>query len=164
MNRGNLRAAAPTLLALVCLYSFTPRAHAQHEGGHWVEASDPVAKELTDKERRWAELPCHPGDVIEEILADDFAGVSPEGEIYSKKDALAEHHPPVNQVHDCKLLNARVRAFAPGLAVVYGRETAIFKGPNGKDIERMLIWSDTWLKRDGKWQIISAQDMPAPHH
>lgn len=33
------------------------------------------------------------------------------------------------------------------------------KGKDGKEFLRCLVWTDTWLKRDGKWQIIAAQDV-----
>jgi hypothetical protein len=45
------------------------------------------------------------------------------------------------------------------LAVAYGNESSIRKGKDGKEFLRCLVWTDTWLKRDGKWQIIAAQDV-----
>lgn len=130
---------------------------------HWAEPGDATAKELIEMERKWAVLGCEQSDVIQEALADDFVGTAPDGKRYTKKDALSEHRPPNGSEHGCKLIDARVRFFAPGLAVVYGRESSIHKDPHGKEFERVLIWTDTWLKRNGKWQIIAVQDMPAQH-
>lgn len=149
---------------LACLVAITLPAIAQKSPeAHWAESGDPVAKELIEQERKWAELACQPSNVVQDALADDFVGTSPEGSRYTKKDALGEHRPPSGAVHGCKLIDARVRFFAPGLAVVYGRESSIHKDPHGKEFERTLIWTDTWLKRSGKWQIIAVQDMPAQH-
>ena len=36
------------------------------------------------------------------------------------------------------------------------------KDSNGKETKRCLIWTDTWLKRAGKWQIMAAQDTTVP--
>jgi len=44
------------------------------------------------------------------------------------------------------------------VAIAYGNESSIRKGKDGKEYLRCLVWTDTWLKRDGKWQIIAAQD------
>jgi hypothetical protein len=32
----------------------------------------------------------------------------------------------------------------------------------GKPMAHCLTWTDTWLKRDGKWQIIGVQDAQFP--
>jgi len=43
--------------------------------------------------------------------------------------------------------------------LVYGHETATRRSRDGKESTRSLIWTDTWLKRNGTWQIVAAQDM-----
>jgi hypothetical protein len=130
--------------------------------GRWADASDPVAKKMIEQERAWAEDDCTPSDVVKEALADDFVGTSPRGPIYDKKEATAKPNPPEPLARDCKLLSARVRFFGDSVAVIYGKETATYKDAKGQEKERVLIWTDTWMKRDGKWQIIAVQDMVAP--
>ena len=46
--------------------------------------------------------------------------------------------------------------------MVYGSETATQKDKGGKPVAHCLTWTDTWLKRDGKWQIIGVQDAQFP--
>ena len=48
------------------------------------------------------------------------------------------------------------------LAIAYGNESSIRKGKDGEENLRCLVWTDTWLKREGKWQIIAAQDTAVP--
>ena len=55
----------------------------------------------------------------------------------------------------------KVRFIGDNLAIVYGSESAILKTSSGKETTRSLVWTDTWLKRNGKWQIVAVQDMPA---
>jgi hypothetical protein len=129
--------------------------------GKWADANDPVAMQLIEQERKWAVLDCAPSNVIAESLAEDFVGTSPAGPIYNKADLLKEHGAPL-PTRDCKLLSARVRFYGANLAMIYGSETSIHKGPDGKEFDQSLIWTDTWLKRDGKWKIIAVQDMFAP--
>jgi len=51
-----------------------------------------------------------------------------------------------------------VHFFGEDLAVLYGSESRVEKDKKGTEPTRSLIWTDTWLKRDGKWQVIAAQD------
>ena len=83
-----------------------------------------------------------------DAMADDFVGTSPAGPLYTKAEALGEK--PGEPAHDCKLLSARVRFFGYSLAIIYGKETSIRKKADGKEYSRTLIWTDTWLKRNGK--------------
>jgi hypothetical protein len=46
--------------------------------------------------------------------------------------------------------------------MAYGSESAVSKAKDGKETKRCLIWTDTWLKRAGKWQIVAAQDTGIP--
>ncbi|MBV8281565.1 MAG: nuclear transport factor 2 family protein, partial [Candidatus Eremiobacteraeota bacterium] len=96
--------------------------------------------------------------IAQEILADDFQGTSPEGKRYTKQNAVASAQDTSNTARDCRLLDAKVRFFGESLAMVYGSESSVAKAKDGAEKSRCLIWTDTWLKRNGKWQIIAAQD------
>jgi hypothetical protein len=137
----------------------------------WAANNDPLAHKLIEAERTWATLSCLQRDKVvaassafaAEFVADDFVGTSPRGPLYTKLDMFPRHAPAVNPTErDCKLLSARLRYFGPDVAVIYGRESAVVKGPGGKAAPRTLVWSDTWLRRAGKWQIIAVQDMVPP--
>jgi hypothetical protein len=41
---------------------------------------------------------------------------------------------------------------------VYGSESSVAVLPDSKHERRCLVWTDTWLKRKGRWQIIAVQD------
>jgi hypothetical protein len=129
--------------------------------GTWATDTDADAKLMIEVERKWAVDDCVPTNVVEEYLADDFVGTSPDGPSYTKADMMKEHTVPL-AARDCKLLSAKVRYFGPTIAIIYGSETAIRKGADGKDFNHTLIWTDTWMKRNGKWQIIAVQDMVDP--
>lgn len=44
------------------------------------------------------------------------------------------------------------------VAIIYGTEHAIGKDKAHPDAKQCQAWTDTWLKRSGKWQVASAQD------
>ena len=149
----------------LCLCAFTVTALAQQS--HWATTDDPTAKYIIDSERQWAESGCNLNNIEAKILADDFQGTSPrDGSRYTKADILARNADKSPAETNCRLLDARVRFFSSGdgdnVAMVYGSETATQKDKGGKAVAHCLTGTDTWLKRDGKWQIIGVQDAQFP--
>ena len=144
-------------IALILLASLTVVA-ANTQQGRWAATDDPTAKFIVDAERKWAEAACTHNKITEEILADDFQGTSPEGNRYAKPEEVADAADSSKTARNCRLIEAKVRFFGDNLAMVYGSETATQKAKDGTEKPRCLIWTDTWLKRNGKWQIIAAQD------
>ena len=150
---------------VLCLCACTVTAIAQQS--HWATATDPTAKYIIDSERQWAESGCNFNNIEAKILADDFQGTSPlDGSRYTKAQVMAPNAGKSQAETACRLLDAKVRFFPSGgddnVAMVYGSETATQKDKEGKPLAHCLTWTDTWLKRDGKWQIIGAQDAQFP--
>ena len=134
---------------------------AQGQQSHWASAddnkNDKVAKYIIDMERKWAEGVCADNGVVASLLADDFQGTSTKGAHFTKADELKDEK-SARTAHDCGLDDAKVHFFGETLAVVYGREHAIGKDNSHPTAKVCQIWTDTWLKRDDKWQIIASQD------
>lgn len=127
---------------------------ASAQTSRWASADDKTAEWMISQERRWAETACDGNDIAQKILADDFQGTSPSGKRYSKPDTIGEKP----DARDCKLGEVKIRFFGDNLAIAYGSESRV-KTKDGKDSVETLIWTDTWLKRNGRWQIIAAEDL-----
>ena len=116
-----------------------------------------AAKAYIEKsEARWAEQSVtNDMSVIQEIIADDYIGVSSSSKVVTKEALLKD-------VSDDFVSNtldyADVHFFSDRLAVVQGKENWEMKG--GK--LGSYIWTDTWLCRNGRWQIIGSQDTSLP--
>jgi Domain of unknown function (DUF4440) len=145
-----------TILVLAMFASIAVVAHGQQ--GQWAAADNATATYIVDAERQWAEDACTHKKVTEKILADDFQGTSPDGKRYTKSDELADTSDLSKTARDCRLIDAKVRLFGDNLAMAYGSESSVRKMKDGSDKSRCLIWTDTWLKRNDRWQIIAAQD------
>ena len=130
-------------------------AYAQQS--RWAAADDQTAKYMIDMERKWAEGVCVDNGVIAGLLADDFQGTSTKGETYTKADELKDEK-SARTAHGCGLDEAKVHFFGDNVAVVYGREHAVGKDKSQPSAKVCQVWTDTWLKRGGKWQIVAAQD------
>ena len=144
-------------VAVLVIASITV-VHAHGQQGQWVAADNPAAKYMVDAERQWAEDACTHHKITDKILADDFQGTSPEGKRYTKSEEVADTSDLSKTARDCRLIDAKVRLFGADLALVYGSESSVRKAKDGTEQSRCLIWTDTWLKRNGQWQIIAAQD------
>ena len=141
----------------VIVLTLISAAAAPGQQSHWAPADDPTAKFIIDAERQWAEAACTHSKIASMIVADDFQGTSTEAKRYTKSEELADASGPIT-ARNCRLINARIRLFGENLAVAYGSESSIRKEKDGSEKPRCQIWTDTWLKRDGKWQVIAAQD------
>jgi hypothetical protein len=129
--------------------------------GRWAGPDDPTARWMIEQERLWADEACDRNGVTRTLVADDYVGTSPRGTVYTKADLVGV---PLSapRSHDCRLLEARVRFFGAETAIVYGYEFSVPASPEGAEVPQCLRWTDTWLKRAGRWQIVAAQDMRQP--
>ena len=130
-------------------------AYAQQS--RWSSADDKTAKYIIEMERKWADGACVDNGVVVGLLADDFQGTSTEGARFTKADELKDEK-GARTAHDCGLDEAKVGFFGDTVAVVYGREHAVGKDKSQPNAKVCQVWTDTWLKRGGTWQIIASHD------
>jgi hypothetical protein len=143
---------------LVFLGGFASPGFAQES--RWGAPGEETVKFIIAAEAKWANSACGPQPDLKEVIADDFQGTSPSGRRYGKKDAISTDMKALER--DCQLGEVRVRFFGDSIALAYGEESAVSKAKDGKESKHCLIWTDTWLKRAGKWQVVAAQDTKIP--
>src|SRR4030095_14143889 len=113
---------------------------------------------ILESERQWAESVAT-GDTsaIERILADDFIGVDPKGHLYTKQQMIDETRNAPKYFASNRLNDVKVRFYGT-TAIAQGSETWEKRsGERGR-----FVWTDTWLERNGQWQIVAAEDLIAP--
>jgi Domain of unknown function (DUF4440) len=126
-------------------------------GGEVPDSGKATVQWMIAQEKAWAEQSCGKPWVLSELLATDFHGTSPKGTRYDRPTEVPTYDPATFH-SDCRLLDADVRFFGDNVAVVYGSESSVAILPDSKHERRCLVWTDTWLKRKGRWQIIAVQD------
>ncbi len=94
---------------------------------------------------------------METLFADDFIGTDSEGKLYTKRDFIDFIKSAPAPFVSNKVNEVKIRFFG-NVAVAQGNET--FKLKNGA--AGRFFWTDIYLLRNGKWQIVAAQDMMAP--
>jgi len=116
-----------------------------------------VERYIVSSEEQWAKsVATNDASVVKRILADDFIWVL-DGKVFDKKAAVgfaaAGPGPFLSNEPDY----VHVRIFG-NTAIAQGSETWTKKGGRrGK-----FVWTDTWLERQGCWQIVNAQDTVVP--
>jgi hypothetical protein len=94
---------------------------------------------------------------VERILADDFLGVDPKGTLYNKAKMIADTHNAPQSFVSNRLNDVEVR-FYGDTAIAQGDESWERRsGERGR-----FVWTDTWIRRNGRWQIVAAEDLIAP--
>jgi uncharacterized protein DUF4440 len=138
--------------AILPLPSFSEQSHA---------AGDKAATYMVEMERKWAEGVCADNGVVAGLLAEDFQGTSPEGQRFTKADELKDEK-SARTARGCGLDEAKVHFFGDTVAIVYGSEHAVGKDKSQPNAKVCQVWTDTWMKRGGVWQIIASQDNRVP--
>lgn len=113
---------------------------------------------IRESESAWAEsVATGDGSVVQRILADDFIGVDPKGGLYDKAKMISETADGPKYFASNHLNEVKIR-FYGDMAIAQGNESWERKtGERGR-----FVWIDTWLRRDGRWQIEAAEDLIAP--
>jgi hypothetical protein len=120
-----------------------PALATQHDVERYIVAS----------EEAWAKsVATSDATVVRRILADDFVWVL-DGILLDKKTAVEEAAAGPGPFLSNEPDYVHVRFFGD-TAVAQGSETwTKTGGRRGK-----FVWTDTWVKRSGCWQIVNAQD------
>jgi hypothetical protein len=138
----------------------TVAAPSLAQDSRWGSSDEPTVKFMIASEAKWANGACSTQPDLGVFIADDYQGTSTTGHRYPKADVVADD--PNNKSRDCQLGDVRVQFFGDFTAVAYGSESRIQKAADGMEAKRCQVWTDTWLKRNGKWQIVAAQDTVIP--
>jgi hypothetical protein len=145
--------ARPFMIAVLLLLC-APLAHVQTDD----HASDIAYIRQAESESDLAESTVtNDVGVLERILADDFVGVDVDGSHYSKADGIKDYRTHPSEFVFNHLTEVEIR-FYGNAAVAQGNWGWKKKdGTTGK-----FVWTDTWIERGGKWQIVAGEDLVPP--
>ena len=127
--------------------------------------NNPSARQyILESERQWAESVAT-GDTsaLQRILADDFVGIDSKGRTYTKAQTIADTPKAPRYFVSNHLNEVKVR-FYGNTAVAQGSESWVRR--RGEPRRGRFVWTDTWINRNGRWQIVAAEDLivPEPSH
>jgi ketosteroid isomerase-like protein len=112
---------------------------------------------IKESERQWAEsVASGDSSVVKRILAEDFVGVHPDGSLYEKATMVNGTLSAPKYFLSNHLNEVKVRFYGDA-AVAQGNESWVKR--SGTPLHGRFVWTDTWIKRNGKWQIVAAEDL-----
>lgn len=115
---------------------------------------DYAEKYITQSADDWAKaIAIGDTTTIARIMADDFVGISSSGEMYDKETMIEQSLKSPN-LFKTEVFDVTVRFYGRA-AVAQGYETWTKLSDT---TSTKSIWTDTWIYREGKWQIVAAQD------
>jgi ketosteroid isomerase-like protein len=144
--RTTFRRKVILVLALIALV--VPVARAQ--------APSAAEQALITIENQWAEATLK-GDVqtLDRLYSDEYFAVSADGTTYTKAQHLADIKSGNFKLATYKLDELKVRLHGE-VAVVTGRNT-MTGTYMGKDISGAYRFTDVFVKRGGRWQVLTTQ-------
>lgn len=120
-----------------------------------------VEQYIKTSEQQWAEAGIKRDTAtVERILADDFLGVAPDGSLYDKSQEVLNAKQNTENFVSNHVNDVKIR-FYGDTAVAQGNESWELRA--GEPKRGMYVWTDTWVKRNGKWQIVAAEDVLVPN-
>jgi ketosteroid isomerase-like protein len=134
----------------------SPRAIAQAT----PEPRDPDARTLLQLEDSWAvALVRRDGATFRRLLADGFV-YTENDHTSTREEVLHEAEAGSDKVEAAHNEDMRVYRFGPTAAVT-GWLVVRGRGVDGP-FDRRYRFTDTWVRRGGRWQIVAAHDYLAP--
>jgi ketosteroid isomerase-like protein len=149
---------AMTRLLIMALCAGTTLVLAQTKGADTKKpaASNAAADELKKIENDWVDAQKTKNtEKLEEILADSWVGLDSNGKTMDKAKAIALLKSPSYSMDNVEMGPMKVRFFG-NTAIVTGSDTEKSK-EDGKDTSGKYVWTDVYVKQDGKWKAVASQ-------
>jgi len=117
--------------------------------------------ELKQIENDWVDaMKAKNAGKLGDILADGWLGLEWDGKQQDKAKALADLKTPGYSLDSIEMGPMTVRIFG-NTAVVTGSDTEKSMA-DGKDASGKYIWTDVFVKANGKWRAVASQNAKVP--
>jgi ketosteroid isomerase-like protein len=151
--------AVLSILLLASVSTGSPRQEPLYELASFGVFEWGVEDLIGQLEQDWVTAIVHKDtDMLNRIMADDFTAISPNGQRYTKFEAIADIGSGRYAVESMNLRNINVRVFGDtAIVTVYQNEKSKF---GDEDCSGQYAFTDVWLFRDGLWQAVASQGTP----
>ncbi len=143
--------------------SYSRSVHVfEKKGGRWQvvgNAGHPLtdASVLLYMESAWNDaIKSHDATWLERNLADDATDISRTGALQNKAAAIASMKSDKTTMESMELSEMSTRV-AGNTAIVTGVYRERGREEQGRPFDRRIRFTDTWTRRDGRWQVWASQ-------
>jgi ketosteroid isomerase-like protein len=122
--------------------------------------SGSVEQKLMQIERDWGKAQIKKDyAAVDKILAADWQGIDYDGQIVDKSTYMSHMRSEQSTLQSEDLSQMKVRVFG-NTAIVTGKDTEK-STDRGKDSSGTYVWTDVFVLRGGKWQVVASQSTVA---
>lgn len=147
-------AALSLVFLVVALFTLDGSAAAQ------TGASDTEAEVRAAESRRFAAMVRSDVGELERLLAEDVTYVHSSGQAQSREELLADLASGALRYRSIEPTISRVRVYGD-VSVVNGRASVRVE-TDGRPMEAMLVYTDVYVRRDGRWLLAAWQSTRVP--
>lgn len=124
--------------------------------GYGKSEKQSAEQALLQLEHEWSQADVQKdAAALNRILADDWIGIDFEGTALTKAQALRGIGSGSGSLESTVLSGVKVRIYG-NTGIVTGTDTE--KGEyHGKDSSGKYLWTDVFVRRNGRWQAVSSQ-------
>jgi uncharacterized protein (TIGR02246 family) len=124
-------------------------------------SANAASDELKQIENDWVDASkTKNAEKLGDILADNWVALGWDGKRTDKAKTLAEMKTPGNSLDTIEMGPMTVRVFG-NTAVVTGSDTEKSM-EDGKDTSGKYVWTDVFVKQNGKWRAVASQSTKVP--
>ena len=129
-------------------------ANTNTANGNSQAGNDAILKELTDLELRWKEARGR-GDTatLQQVFADEFINADENGKTYSKAEWINAFKGGDPTLKSWTISDTKLVSFGGETATMTLNVHSTYK--KGRD--KRSLDTDKFVKRDGRWQVVSSQ-------
>ena len=146
-------ALVPLVLLVACGQS-SQQAAASSTPPPAATTGDNVEQTLTKMEQDWVDaILKRDTATVDRILADDFVSTLPNGRTETKAQDIENLKSGAFTSESMTINDVKVRVFGDAAVVTLGQSEK--SQQRGKDMSGRTLWTDIFVKRNGKWQIVA---------
>jgi len=121
-----------------------------------ANVSTSVEQTLMQLERDWTQASLKKDiGALDKIMADDWVNIDFQGKTVTKAETIANLKTGSPATQAAGIGEMKVRIFGDS-AIVTGSDTEKSTS-KGKDVIDKYLWTDVWVKRNGRWQAVASQ-------
>jgi ketosteroid isomerase-like protein len=113
------------------------------------EALKQIERDWTDAQKN------RDADKLNQIIADDWIGVGYDGNKTNKQDFINDVKSGASKLESFTFADMDVKILG-NIAIVQGGDTEK-SSTHGDDTSGKWVWTDVFVKRDGRWQAVRSQ-------
>ncbi|MFZ0821947.1 MAG: nuclear transport factor 2 family protein [Candidatus Acidiferrales bacterium] len=141
---------------LVCACVGLVYAQAQKAPAPAAAKGPSISDSVKQLEHDWTDgAMANDADKVGAVLADDWAGIGPDGAVENKTAYLADIKSGASKLTSFEFGPMSVKVIG-SVAIVQGSDTEKSMG-KGKDTSGKYAWMDVFANRNGKWQAVRSQ-------